>query len=70
MKWISLSLQPEEKSSNYRFLKILLILEKVWAKQISQLADLIFLGSKSMWMVTTAMKLKYACSLEEKIWHT
>ena len=27
--------------------------------------DFIFLGSKSLWTVTTAMKLKNACSLEE-----
>ena len=29
--------------------------------------DFIFLGSKSLQMVTTAMKLKDACSLEEKL---
>ena len=33
-------------------------------------ADLIFLGSKSLQMVTTAMKLKDTCSLEEKLWPT
>ena len=32
--------------------------------------DLIFLGSKSLWTVTAAMKLKNACSLEEKLWQT
>ena len=26
--------------------------------------------SKSLWMVTAAMKLKDACSLEEKLWPT
>ena len=30
--------------------------------------DFIFLDSKSLQMVTTAMKLKDACSLEEKLW--
>ena len=30
----------------------------------------IFLGSKSLQMVTAAMKLKDACSLEEKLWQT
>ena len=25
---------------------------------------------KSLWMLTTAVKLKYACSLEEKLWQT
>ena len=29
--------------------------------------DFIFLASKSLQMLTTAMKLKYACSLEEKL---
>ena len=30
--------------------------------------DFIFLAPKSMQMVTTAMKLKDACSLEERLW--
>jgi len=30
----------------------------------------IFWGSKSLQMVTAAMKLKGACSLEEKLWQT
>ena len=29
-----------------------------------------FLSSKSLWMVTAAMILKDACSLEEKLWQT
>ena len=32
--------------------------------------DFIFLGSKSLQMVTAALKLKDACSLEEKLWPT
>ena len=32
--------------------------------------DFIFLGSKSLQMVTLAVKLKDACSLEEKLWPT
>ena len=32
--------------------------------------DFIFLGSKSLQMVTLAMKLKDACSLEENLWPT
>ena len=32
--------------------------------------DFIFLGSKLLQMVTAAMKLKDACSLEEKLWPT
>ena len=33
-------------------------------------ADFIFLGSISLQMVIAAMKLKYACSLKEKLWPT
>ena len=32
--------------------------------------DFIFLGPKSLQMVTVVMKLKDACSLEEKFWST
>ena len=32
--------------------------------------DFIFLGSKSLQMMTAAMKLKDPCSLEEKLWPT
>ena len=32
--------------------------------------DFIFLGPKSRQMVTSAMKLKDACSLEKKLWPT
>ena len=34
------------------------------------LTDFISWASKSLWMVTAAMKLKDACSLEEKLWPT
>ena len=30
-------------------------------------ADFILLGSETLWTVTAAMKLKEACSLEEKL---
>ena len=33
-------------------------------------ADFIFWAPKSVQMVTLAMKLKDACSLEEKLWQT
>ena len=33
-------------------------------------ADFIFWAPKSLGMVTAAMKLKDACSLEEKLWQT
>ena len=32
--------------------------------------DFIFLGSKSLQMVTAAMRLKDACAMEEKLWQT
>ena len=35
-----------------------------------KVTDFIFGGSKSLWMVTAAMKLKDTCSLEEKLWPT
>ena len=37
---------------------------------MKMVTDFIFLGSKSLQMVTAAMKLKDACSLEEKLWQT
>ena len=35
--------------------------------KVDAVTDFIFLGSKSLWMVTSPMKLKDACSLEEKL---
>ena len=35
---------------------------------VETVTDFIFLGSKSLQAVTAAMKLKDACSLEEKLW--
>ena len=37
---------------------------------VEMVANFIFLGSKSLQMMTAAMKLKDACSLEGKIWPT
>ena len=37
---------------------------------VETVADFIFLGPKSLQLVTTALKLKDACSLEEKLWPT
>ena len=34
---------------------------------VETVTDFIFLGSKSLQIVTAAMKLKYTCSLEEKL---
>ena len=39
-------------------------------KTVETVTDFIFLGSKSLQMLTEAMKLKDACSLEEKLWQT
>ena len=36
-------------------------------ESMETVTDFIFLGSKSLQMVTAAMKLKDACSLEEKL---
>ena len=36
-------------------------------EKIETVTDFIFLGSKIMWMMTAAMKLKVACCLEEKL---
>ena len=35
---------------------------------VETVTDFIFLGSKSLQMVTAAIKLKDACSLKEKLW--
>ena len=40
------------------------------AETMETVTDFIFLGSKSLQMVTAAMQLKDACSLEEKLWPT
>ena len=37
---------------------------------VKTVTDFIFWASKSLQMVTTTMKLKDACSLEEKLWPT
>ena len=37
---------------------------------VETVANFIFLSPKSLQMVTAAMKLKDACSLEEKLWQT
>ena len=36
-------------------------------EKVETVIDFIFLAPKSLWMVTAAMKLKGACSLEEKL---
>ena len=39
-------------------------------KQLKQWQTLFYLAPKSLQMVTAAMKVKYALSLEEKLWPT
>ena len=39
-------------------------------EKVETVTDFIFLGSKITVEVTAAMKLKDACSLEEKLWQT
>ena len=43
---------------------------KINKEKVETVTDFIFLGSKSLQMVTVAMKLKDTCSLEEKLWPT
>ena len=43
---------------------------RIEGENVETVADLISWASKSPWTVTAAMKLKDACSLEEKLWQT
>ena len=38
--------------------------------EVETVTDFIFWGSKTLWMVTAAKKLKGSCSLEGKLWQT
>ena len=40
---------------------------QIEGEKIETVIDFIFLGSKSLWTVTAAVKLKDACSMEGKI---
>ena len=44
--------------------------QQINGKKVEAMTGLIFLGSKIPQTVTAAMKLKDACSLEEKLWET
>ena len=44
-----------------------IILWQIDGETMETVTDFIFLGSKSLQMVTVAMKLKDTCSLEEKL---
>ena len=43
---------------------------QIYGETMETVTDFIFLGSKITVMVTTAMKLKDTCSMEEKLWQT
>ena len=43
---------------------------QIHGETVETVTKFIFLGSKSLQMVTAAIKLKDACSLEEKLWPT
>ena len=40
---------------------------QIEGEKAEAVADFILFGSKNLWMVTAIMKLKDACSLEEKL---
>ena len=40
---------------------------QIAGETMETVSDFIFWGSKSLWTVTAAMKLKDSCSLEEKL---
>ena len=44
--------------------------DKLIMKKCRQWPILVSWATKSLWMVTAAMKLKDTCSLEEKLWQT
>ena len=41
---------------------------QIVGETMETVTDFIFLGLKSLWTMTAAMKLKDACSMEEKQW--
>ena len=43
---------------------------QIYGETMPTVTNFIFLSSKTMQMVTEAMKLKEICSLEEKLWQT
>ena len=76
----SLLMKVKEESENVG-LKLNILKTKIMApdpitswqingKTVETVADFIFAAPKSLQMVTAAMKLKDACSLEEKLWPT
>ena len=46
------------------------LIVQIDGETVETVAEFIFMGSKTLQMVTAAMKLKDACSLEGKLWLT
>ena len=46
------------------------LIVQIDGETVETVAEFIFMGYKTLQMVTAAMKLKDACSLEEKLWPT
>ena len=65
----SLLMKVKEKGEKIG-LKLNIQKTKIMASAGKQWQTLFLGASKSLWMVTEAMKLKDACSLEEKLWPT
>ena len=43
---------------------------QIGGEKVEAATDFLFLGLKSLQMMTAGMKLKGTCSLEEKLWQT
>ena len=80
-KWIRTKKPLDESGSEKIGLKLNVQKTKIMAsgpitsreidgETVETMADFILGGSKILQMVTTAMKLKDACSFEEKLWQT
>ena len=46
------------------------LIVQIDGETVETVAEFIFLGSKTLQMVTAAMKLKDTCPLEDKLWPT
>ena len=78
LKSLLMKVKEESEKSGLKFniqkTKIMasgpITLWRIDREEMAAVADFIFLGSKTLWMVTAAMKLKDACSFKEKLWQT
>ena len=77
-EWKSLLMRVKEESEkaglklNIKKTKIMasspITLWQIEGGKVEVVTDFIFLGFKSLWMVTAVIKLKDACSLKGKLW--